>query len=304
MPTEFKFTNEGCVEYDKADKAILFLREMEKYALEKDPRGYMLGYSGGKDSTVLAQLFKEAGVKYFLIHNITGIDPPELVYFKRRQFAKLEGEHIFCMSIQHPKSIIQICEQQKLAPIRTKRFCCEYLKEYRPENLKNCVCSFGVRKYESLNREAKRDELEIQKSKKKVQLFTYDNDENRKQFETCYASGFREMRVNPIAYWTDADVWDFIYDRKLQYCELYDEGWDRLGCVGCPCANKQRKTQFERWPGLKRVWIIAFEKIWEAREIAGMKRLCGCNSALDMFNWWMEDLPSLELQIEGQMEFE
>ena len=42
--------------------------------------------SEGKDSRVLGHLMRRAGVKHFYMHNITGIDPPELVYFQRANF--------------------------------------------------------------------------------------------------------------------------------------------------------------------------------------------------------------------------
>lgn len=53
----------------------------------------MFAFSGGKDSTVLAELCKMAqeqyGVEYSLNYNVTGIDPPELVYFMRQHYPEL-----------------------------------------------------------------------------------------------------------------------------------------------------------------------------------------------------------------------
>lgn len=304
MLTELILTETGCVERDKVDCAVRILREYEGLALEQDPRGYMVGYSGGKDSTVLAQIFREANVKHFLFHNMTGIDPPELVYFKRRQFAQWRDEGLMCVDMKPPESLIQILRRKKSIPSRMKRFCCEGLKEYKKPDFINCIGSYGVRKAESINRSNRRNELEIIKKAKDYRLFSFDNHENRRQFETCYATGFREVRINPVAFWEDTDVWDFIHDRKLPYCELYDEGFCRLGCVGCPMAGDGRKQEFDRWPGLRRVWEIAFRAVWEAREAAGMGWWRGISSISDLWDWWMEDLPDQDNEIDGQIELE
>ena len=62
------------------EEAIRLLRGYEDFALKIDPRGYCVCTSEGKDSRVLGHLMRRAGVKHFYIHNITGIDPPELVF--------------------------------------------------------------------------------------------------------------------------------------------------------------------------------------------------------------------------------
>lgn len=48
------------------------------------PEGYLLAFSGGKDSVVLKALADMAGVKYRAHYTVTGIDPPELVYFVQK----------------------------------------------------------------------------------------------------------------------------------------------------------------------------------------------------------------------------
>lgn len=37
----------------------------------------------------------------------------------------------------------------------------------------------------------------------------------------------------PIAYWTDQDIWDYIYQRGLAYCPIYDMGYQRTACLFC-----------------------------------------------------------------------
>lgn len=131
----------------------------------------------------------------------------------------------------------------------TRRFCCESLKERpAPECGKAFKC-MGVRKFESSNRMKKRNELEIVEHGKdgKNIVMPFDNSENRRIFEQCYATA--ERRVNPIAYWTDSDIWDYSKDVGLEQCSLYDEGFTRLGCIGCPMARRAgREQEFNSGP--------------------------------------------------------
>ena len=68
--------------------------------------------------------------------------------------------------------------------------------------------------------------------------------------------------INPIIDWTTDEVWEFIKEYKIPYCSLYDEGFKRLGCIGCPMGTKKmREYEFERWPKYKNLYMIAFEKM-------------------------------------------
>ena len=49
--------------------------------------------------------------------------------------------------------------------------------------------------------------------------------------------------------WTTEEVWDFIREYNIPYCELYDQGVTRLGCIGCPMGEGvHRKEEFARYP--------------------------------------------------------
>jgi len=41
------------------------------------------------------------------------------------------------------------------------------------------------------------------------------------------------VQVNPIAFWTKDDVWQYIKDKGLKYHPLYDQGYESLGCKPC-----------------------------------------------------------------------
>ena len=87
-----------------------------------------------------------------------------------------------------------------------------------------------------------------------------DNRENARLVEMCYKD--HTTTINPIVDWTTEEVWEFIREYDVQYCCLYDEGFKRLGCIGCPMGSKkQREYEFERYPKYKNLYMIAFQKM-------------------------------------------
>ena len=52
--------------------------------------------------------------------------------------------------------------------------------------------------------------------------------------------GKRQNCDNPIIDWTREDVWYFLNEVvKVEHCELYDKGWQRIGCLFCPMASQK-----------------------------------------------------------------
>jgi phosphoadenosine phosphosulfate reductase len=180
--------------------------------------------------------------------------------------------------------------KKRMPPLRQVRFCCEYLKERRVAEQGDALLSFGVRKAESTRRAANRDELEIGKNGRHGEkiIMPYDNDDNRRTFEVCYAD--REKRVNPIAMWSNEDLWNYSHEAKLEQCGLYSEGFERLGCIGCPQAREcGRRHEFERWPRFEKLWRWAFRRILEERERLGMIKLSHALDPDAWFEWWLTD---------------
>ena len=79
---------------DKIAHSIELIRKGERLALALNPQdGYFVGFSGGKDSQVLLDLVKRAGVKYKAYYSVTTNDPPENVYFIRQHYPDVAFEH-------------------------------------------------------------------------------------------------------------------------------------------------------------------------------------------------------------------
>lgn len=260
---------------DKIDVAIDRLRHFEP------EEGYYLAFSGGKDSVVIKALADMAKVKYDAHYNLTTVDPPELVRFIK-EFHK-------DVIIERPeKTMWELIPKKRMPPTRLIRYCCEALKE---KGGSSRVVITGVRWAESSRRKNSRKMAEVIKRSKAKEFLSNekiflnsDNDEKRRMFETCFA---KEKRVvNPIIDWTDGEVWQFIQKNNLAYCKLYDEGFNRLGCIGCPMQGaKGMERDFIKWPKYRGSYIRAFEKMIAARKEAGLET--DWNTGEEVMSWWI-----------------
>ena len=271
------------------DEAIKEIQYFEKMALEYDSRGYGVCTSEGKDSRVLGHLFRRAGVKHFYLHNITGIDPPELIYFQRRNFQHYRDLGYLTYDVMYKQSMWALMERKKFPPLRQIRYCCSHLKEMDIPEKRDCLVCLGVRKAESHSRAQNRGELEIaQESKRKSILLSYDDHENRRTFELCYRD--RQKRFNPIVRWSNEDIWNYSRYAKLEQCSLYAEGFSRLGCIACPMAREAgRRQELERWPGFRKLYLRTFEKMVETRRRQNMTVMNNGETAEEWFEWWLSD---------------
>lgn len=112
-----------------------------------------------------------------------------------------------------------------------------------------------------------------------------------------YNRTHREYTLCPIVEWKWEHVWHFIRTRGISYCSLYDEGFKRIGCVGCPMSgSKSRKIQFKRWPKIEAMWKRACRGAYEKRVASGAESVSRWSSWEEMWGWWTEDQEESECQ--------
>jgi phosphoadenosine phosphosulfate reductase len=59
-------------------------------------------------------------------------------------------------------------------------------------------------------------------------------------------AGHGLVKVNPIADWSDKDVWRYIAEHDLPYNPLHDTGYESIGCTHCTLPGAGREG---RWAG-------------------------------------------------------
>ncbi|MEE9354773.1 MAG: phosphoadenosine phosphosulfate reductase family protein [Methylococcaceae bacterium] len=215
---------------EKEKSAIQFLRQ-EEPVVGNPP--YWVGFSGGKDSVVLKDLVLRAKVRHEFHYSVTTIDPPELIRFIRDCHPDIMWDK--------PRRPFMIAMSERGLPMRPyHRWCCQEYKESGPASTSKCrLVVLGIRRAESSNRKV------------------------RKAKEQCFRVKSKIM-INPILEWLDEDIWNYIKKHKIPYCNLYDQGFARLGCVGCPFASqKNRDREFEKWPKYRKLYKIYINKLWK-----------------------------------------
>jgi len=252
---------------NKYDMAIDRIRTFEP------AEGYYLAFSGGKDSQAVYHLAQEAGVMFDAHYHLTTVDPPELVRFIRANYPDV--------TIEKPKATMwELIVKCKMPPTRTVRYCCDILKE---GGGKGRTVITGVRRAES-QRRRDRPIMTLNLGRKSEIRLNSDNDEVRRMFETCQKKG--KNVLNPVVDWTEAEVWEYLNGNSIQHCSLYDEGFTRLGCIGCPLAGQNHMLmEFERWPKYYDAYLRAFDRMLMARREAGMDN-GKWTSAQDVMDWW------------------
>lgn len=287
---------------DKEQKAIKRIQMASEMSLHHYGKPLVCTYSGGKDSDVMLELFKRSGIPFEVHNSHTTADAPQTVYHIRKVFQNLELQGIKCeLEIPTYKgertSMWKLIPQKLMPPTRLVRYCCEILKEH---GCKNRFIATGVRWSESTAR-ASREEFEYLAPKKKDKekfttvMLMNDNTATRRMTELCMQKN--KMVVNPIIDWTDADIWDFVQSEKISVCELYQCGYERVGCIGCPLAGKKRYREFSDFPAYKKLYYHAFDRMLKERKRRGKESKW--KTAEEVFLWWMEDD-----NIPGQMSIE
>ncbi|HEU5337233.1 MAG TPA: phosphoadenylyl-sulfate reductase [Terriglobales bacterium] len=62
---------------------------------------------------------------------------------------------------------------------------------------------------------------------------------------------FNLVKINPLAEWTSAEVWDYIRKNDIPYNQLHDRGYASIGCTHCTRAIAPgEEGRAGRWPGL------------------------------------------------------
>lgn len=206
---------------DEAHKFII--EQSAKFPIEN----IVLSFSGGKDSTVTADLATKALQNPSLVHIFgnTTLEFPTTIDYAQR-FREQNPLAIFKTAKNNEQDFMSVCEDIG-PPARMMRWCCSMFKTgpitriltryYRDARI---LTFYGIRKDESVAR-SKYNRVE-------------DNAESIKINKQTVAT--------PIFYWKDLDIWLYILTERIDFNNAYRLGYDRVGCWCCP--NNNLRAQF------------------------------------------------------------
>ena len=230
----------------------------------------IVAFSGGKDSIVLKDLVKRSGIKAEFIYSPPSVDPPELIYYIREHHPDVKFQPYQKDKEGKEITMWTLIPKKLMPPTRMVRYCCDVMKERTGEE--GDTVYLGVRWPES----SKRSKLPMVGFWKKKTV------------------------VRPIIDWSDEEIWEYIYKYKLPYCELYDKGYTRLGCIGCPLNSKSQSKELGMYPKYKANYIRAFNRMINERKRRGKE--CRWEDGEEVMKWWLGKVKK-DKNIEGQCSF-
>ena len=232
----FSLANRHRLDYLK-DEAFNFVRTASSKYKEEN---IVISFSGGKDSTVTADLVTKALSNPSLVHIFgnTTLEFPLTVEYANR-FRDNHPLAIFQIAKNEEQNFYDVCEDIG-PPARMMRWCCSMFKTgpitrvinslYRSQQI---LTFYGIRKSESVSR-SKYNRIEDDAESVKIQQQTV---------------------ASPIFFWKDIDIWLYILAEGIDFNAAYRLGYDRVGCWCCP--NNNLRAQF-----LSRIYMPEQFKAW------------------------------------------
>ena len=217
-----------------------------------------VSFSGGKDSTALLHLVRDMYPDVPAVFVDTGLEYPEIRQFVKRyenvtiirpkmpfhEVIKKHGYPIVSKKVAHMVRYLQR-PTEKNAPTRHLTMTGIHPvtgKEMRfwklPEKWKPlidapfpvsdaCCDVMKKRPFHAYNKSSGRFPF--------IGTMTADSEQRAKTYvrSGCNAFNAKHPSSQPMAFWKDGDVWQYLKENNVPYCDIYDKGETRTGCVFC-----------------------------------------------------------------------
>lgn len=223
-------------------KEIIF--EAEKYifdlvdSLRKESEVYYMptvSFSGGKDSTVVSRIVRDALQNESIIHYFgdTTLEFPCTHEYVESTF-RAENPFTPMIPSETDNDFFKLCNVFG-PPSKFERWCCTIFKtsnlnaEYQNLN-GNSLTFLGIRHSESRERQ------------------NYERTQNHSKIGS-------QINAMPIIEWSDCEVWLYILYRGIEFNRAYKWGYKRVGCWCCPNNSEWSMMLTEIYfPDLSKKW--------------------------------------------------
>ena len=248
-----------------------------KYGLEQ----CFIGFSGGKDSTVLSHIATSMGYKVDHVYSNTGLEYPECISFAIDWCKQYDLNLIFITPDIRP---IEVWKKygypvfskdvaETLERLRTGKQVAKKIKQRAQKYLKYQNVPISAKCCKYLKTEPMK-KYRIESGKKLSILGTRSGESRRRRMVWIRKGCLYETRdngniCNPLAFFTEEDIWAYAKKHNIKFAEIYQRGIERNGCYCCGFGCNARKD-FNVYSILKRdypaLWNTVMDK-WGFREI-------------------------------------
>ena len=215
-----------------------------------------VAFSGGKDSTVLLDLVRSIYPNVPAVFVDTGLEYPEIKEFVKTfdnimvlrpemNFTQVIKEYGYPVVSKKVAKMVRVINNPTDKNKKSRKLFLEGIDQYgnpttmfklpkkwrklidAPFKVSEKCCDIMKKKpMHKYNKETKKRAY--------VGMMAQDSQLREKNYLSAGCNNYNGNELStPLGFWIDEDIWEYIKLKKLKYCNVYDTGVKRTGCVFC-----------------------------------------------------------------------